>query len=287
MPPRAIAVTGIGLLLALAATVGPLPSPTGEPGASLAVRLPDAVRSLVLALLGLSVLLLLAVQRPRRPAEDSPELARVSRRPAWAAVLMPLPFIILAAGAWYVSQYPPDESGHPFERALNTIAGLFDLLTQARKAPASVPAFDYTLAALALLFAVGLFALMLIVVLPARWWWTRPVAAIASPAGPAADEGLDDPRAEPDPRVAVLLAYGRFERALAAAHAPRAPWQTPAELMRATLAHLPVPAPALRSLTALVELARFSDRPLGPDARATACDALDEITRALQTREHA
>ena len=134
---------------------------------------------------------------------------------------------------------------------------------------------------------MGLFALMLIVVLPARWWWTRPVAAIASPAGPAADEGLDDPRAEPDPRVAVLLAYGRFERALAAAHAPRAPWQTPAELMRATLAHLPVPAPPLRSLTALVELARFSDRPLGPDARATACDALDEITRALETREHA
>ena len=285
MPPRAIAVTGIGLLLALAATVGPLPSPAGEPGASLAVRLPEPVRSIVLVLLGLSVLLLLAVQRPRRPAEDIPELARASRRPAWAAVLMPLPFIILAAGAWYVSQYPADDRGHPFERALTTIAGLFDLLARARKAPTSVPAFDYTLAALTLLFALGLFALMLIVVVPTRWWWSRRVAAIAPATGPAPAERLDDPRAEPDPRVAVLLAYRRFERVLAAARAPRAPWQTPAELMRTTLAHLPVPALPLRNLTALVELARFSDRPLGPDARATACDALDEITRALETGE--
>jgi hypothetical protein len=195
---------------------------------------------------------------------------------------MPLPFVVLAAGAWYVTQYPADDGGHPFEQALNTIAGLFDLLARVRKPPTSVPAFDYTIAALALLFALGLFALMVIVALPAQWWWARRAAAVEPAVLKVADERLDDPRTESDPRVAVLRAYGRFERALAAAHAPRAPWQTPAELMRATLARLPVPAPPVQRLTALVELAWFSDRPLGPDARATACDAVDEITRALE-----
>ena len=73
MHARAIAVTGIGLLLALAATVGPLPPAAGEPGASLAVRLPDAVRTIVVGLLALSALLILAIQRPRATAKLSRE----------------------------------------------------------------------------------------------------------------------------------------------------------------------------------------------------------------------
>src|SRR5262245_40905924 len=71
-------VIAIGLLLALVATVGPPPSAT-EPGASLTVRLPHTVQTIVLVLFGLSAILLLALQRPRRPTEDELEPSRVHR----------------------------------------------------------------------------------------------------------------------------------------------------------------------------------------------------------------
>ena len=39
-----------GLLLILAATAGPLPAPAGDAGAKVVIRLPDAVRVLLLGL---------------------------------------------------------------------------------------------------------------------------------------------------------------------------------------------------------------------------------------------
>jgi hypothetical protein len=105
---------------------------------------------------------------------------------------------------------------------------------------------------------------------------------VAVPADADELADLDDLRAEPDPRVAIIRAYDRFERALADVRAPRAPWQTPAEFMRTTLVRLPIPVPPVERLTTLFEVARFSDRPLGAEARTAACDCLDEITTALE-----
>jgi hypothetical protein len=51
--------------------------------------------------------------------------------------------------------------------------------------------------------------------------------------------------------------------------------------MRTTLLRLPLPAAPVQRLTALFELARFSDRPLSGESRDTACDCLDAITTAL------
>jgi hypothetical protein len=282
---RAIAVTGIGLLLALAATMGPLPQAAGDPGASLAVRLPDAVRTLVVVLLALSVLLLLAVQRPRPRTEHEPQSPmEPRRRPSWlAAVVALLPLLVLLAIVWYLLWHPWAEEGHPIEAAFTAIAGLLDLLASARKPPTSVPFFDATIAGLLLLFALAVFALMVLVVLAERlerWWAGRGIPGAArSPADPVGR--LDDPRAESDPRLGVILAYGRFEHAAATARAARVPWQTPAEFMRVVVGRLPVPEAAVRRLTGLFEVARFSDRPVDPVARDAACDSLDEITAAL------
>jgi len=282
---RAGATIGLGLLLALAASTGPLPPASAEPGASLSVRLPDAVRVIALGLLALSAVLLLALQRPRRPGGDDPLAARAQqRRSAWAALFSALPFLLLLAVAWYLVRHPGGEGeSHPFEQAISAISVLLDFLAHVRKAPTSVLAFDYTIAALVLALAVAVFALMVMVTLADRlekWLGRR---AGAPPALPALDDrsDLDDPRAEPDARRAIIAAYRRFERALAGARVPRAPWQTPAEFMRATLARFPVPAPPVERLTALFELARFSRRPLGAEAREAACDCLDEVTAAL------
>jgi hypothetical protein len=283
---RAIAVIGIGLLLALAATVGPLPLPAGEPGASLTVRLPELVQMVVVALLALSALLLLALQRPRRPAEDEPLSSRVPpRRSAWAALVSLLPLLVLlGVVGYFVWTRWSGEERHPIETAIGALAGLLDLLASARKAPTSVPFFDYTIAALVLLFALAIFALLVLVTLagPLEKWWAGRSAA-ARPAPDGFDGRLDDLRAEPDARAAIVRAYGRFERILAAAHAPRAPWQTPAEFMRATVARLAVPVSPVQRLTALFEVARFSDRPVSAPARDSACECLDEISAALDT----
>jgi hypothetical protein len=273
----------------VAATVGPLPLASGEPGASVTVRLPDAVRTVVVVLLALSAILLLAMQRPRRPTEDDPLASRAyQKRPAWAAVLSLLPLLILVAAVWYlVWNRAPGEEAHPIERAFTAIAGFLDFLARSRKAPTSVPLFDLTIATLVLVVAVAIFALMVLVTLAERLetWWSGRAAGVAAPPVPDRLAARDDLRAEPDPRVAIIRAYGRFEHALADVRLPRAPWQTPAEFMRTTLARLtvPVPVPPVERLTALFEIARFSDRPLGADARTAACDSLDEITTALET----
>jgi hypothetical protein len=286
---RASAVIGIGLLLALAATVGPLPPPAGAPGASLTVRLPDTVQMAVLALLALAVMLLLALQRPRRPTEDEPERAAAEpRRSAWAAVFSLLPLLMLLAAVCYlVWNRRPGDDANPIERAFTAIAGLLDFLALARKPPTSVPFFDFTIAVLLLLFALAVFALMVLVALAPRLekWWARR-ADVAAPLCVRLADGLDDLRAEPDPRVAIIRAYGRFEHALAAARAPRVPCQTPTEFMRTTLARLPVPVRPIARLTALFEIARFSDRHVGAEARDAACDCLDEITAALEQAPH-
>ncbi|MGH7313962.1 MAG: hypothetical protein ACREJV_12380, partial [Candidatus Rokuibacteriota bacterium] len=169
---RASTAIGIGLLLALVATIAPLPSPTGEPGASLAVRLPDAVRTLVLALLVLSAIILLAVQRPRRRSEDEPLPSRTpQRRPGWLAVL---PLLLTVAAAWYlVWLYWSAGDGHPLEQAFTVIAELLEFLALSRKPPTSVPLFDFTIATLLVLLALALFALMVLIALADRleqWW---------------------------------------------------------------------------------------------------------------------
>lgn len=284
---RAGALAGVGLLLTLAATVGAPHLPGAEPGASLMIRLPEVVWMVVLGLLALSLLLLLSLQRPRRPTEDDAEGARTRRPTRPSALLTSLPILLLMIVFIYLAwtRWTPG-GGHPLEAPLAAIAGLLDLLAQARKPATSVAAFDYAVGGLALLVALATFAVMVLVVFAERIlrWWDRPAPAEAcSPFGVAVAESLDDLRAEPDARAAIIRAYRRFELALSTARVPRAAWQTPAEFSRTVLAVAPMPARPVERLTALFELARFSDRPLGADARAAACDCLDEVRAALET----
>jgi len=217
---------GAGVVLALAATIAPLPPPAEVAGASLSVRLPAAVQTAVLALLAASVLLMLFMQRLRRPAEDAlvPLVAR-RRSSAWAGLLSLLPFAVLLGAAWYYVANRGPEEGHPIERAINAITGLMDLLALARKPATSIAFFDVTIAALVLAGALALFALLLLLTFAERIqrWWTAPGPedTVAWSREPVAPPG--DPRLEPDPRVAIVLAWARFERALVAAGAPRAP----------------------------------------------------------------
>ncbi len=107
----------------------------------------------------------------------------------------------------------------------------------------------------------------------------------ASPLEAAVDDSVEDLRAEPDPRRAIVRCYARFERAAAASGVERKPWSTPMEFMREALRRLPLPRTAVPTLTGLFELARFSHHPLGPSERDRALAALDEIRTAMRATE--
>jgi Domain of unknown function (DUF4129) len=285
------AMVALGLLLVLGATGGPAPGPGLEPGARVAVRVPDPVKAVVVGLIALSAVLLLALQRRRRAGDEPalPERAAARRSPWVAAVaaLMPLVTVLVI---WYlVWRYWSGPEGQPIEQAFAAIAGLLDLLTFADKPATSIPALDVAVAALLVLLAVGAFALMVLVAMAERIERWLAGTDDEDPGAPAAPEPAAEPegdlRAEPDPRRAVVAAYRRFERAAAAARAPRARWQTPAEFMRSVLGRLPLPAAPVQRLTALFEVARFSPHPVGAEARDAACACLDEITTALAARD--
>ena len=77
------------------------------------------------------------------------------------------------------------------------------------------------------------------------------------------DETLDDLRAEADPRRAVIAAYARMERALAAYGLPRRPSEAPDEYLQRILADLDVEPPRHLALDGVVR-AKFSAHDVAP-----------------------
>jgi hypothetical protein len=99
------------------------------------------------------------------------------------------------------------------------------------------------------------------------------------------DDTLQDIRDERDPRRAVVAAYARMERALAAHGLPRQRSEAPAEYLERALEELSASASSASRLTRLFEWARFSDHPVEPGMKEEAIQALeavrDELTAPL------
>ncbi len=100
---------------------------------------------------------------------------------------------------------------------------------------------------------------------------------LAAELAAAVDESLDDLRAEPDPRRAVIAAYARLERVLAAHRLPRRPAEAPLEYLGRMLAELSVSPKAARRLTDLFERAKFSQHAVGSDMKDEAISALETV----------
>jgi hypothetical protein len=96
------------------------------------------------------------------------------------------------------------------------------------------------------------------------------------------DETLDDLRNEADPRKAVIAAYARMEKILAAHDLPRKPSEAPLEYLQRVLVDLSVTEDAVSKLTALFERAKFSEHEIGPEAKEEAIDALVELRDQLR-----
>ena len=283
------ALIGCSLIAALAAFASSArPAGAQAPAARLLVVVPGPVLVVAGTATGLAVLLLFVFvfaqgRRRRAPDEDDPETRDSARlRRAMRPIAALLTLIVVVQMLWrnpelveFVARIPY-LMGMPGPQAAD-----------ADVPAASVPLFTAAVTVLALCIGLGSLAVVLWLIFGERLaqWWSRERDVEPEELVAAVDDSLDDLRLEPDPRAAIIKCYARFERVLERSLVPRAPWQTPLEFMERALSRLPLPPAAVRELTHLFELSRFSNEPLGPPAREAAWDALVEIKTALAVEE--
>lgn len=128
------------------------------------------------------------------------------------------------------------------------------------------------------------------------WWLARRGRRRALGEGRAGTEEalaevlagtLDDLRAERDPRRAVIAAYARMERALAASGLPRRRSEAPEEYLTRVLAAAPLSRDTAGRLTALFAWARFSGHDVRPEMRDEAIETLERVQAELAAAEAA
>lgn len=139
-------------------------------------------------------------------------------------------------------------------------------------------------------FVVGALVLIGVVawVLAARR--RRPVGPdekIARELAAALDDSLDALRAEPDPRRAVIAAYARLERVLAAHRLERLESETPNEYLSRILDDLAVERRSVLRLTDLFTEAKFSQHAVDAQMKEDAIEALTTVRDELRARRDA
>lgn len=96
------------------------------------------------------------------------------------------------------------------------------------------------------------------------------------------DDTLDDLRAEADPRRAIVAAYARLERVLAANGAPRLASETADEYLPRVLHDLDIDPVAIGRLADLYREAKFSQHEVGPAMKEQAIGALEHVRDELR-----
>jgi uncharacterized protein DUF4129 len=250
-----------------------------------AVALVHIVEIVGIALELLAILVLIVVLRSGRrrpPPDETQEYHEPIPTPWWLkAIVTALPLVIIGAivyaimharaGAPPAQQLllvppPPSEpnSGAPVESAFGlgwweyataaAMAGIvFALVMRAGRPPA-----------------------------PARRAETEPSERILVLTR-AVGASLRDAREERDPRRAVIAAYATMERELAQHGLPRDEAEAPLEYMHRLFGELDVGQDAIRTLTRLFEIARFSHHQIAPAAKAQAILALVALQEAVRS----
>jgi hypothetical protein len=132
---------------------------------------------------------------------------------------------------------------------------------------------------------LGLLAVGTLAFLAAR----RAARRTAGPSVPlglvlteALEDTLDDVRAETDPRRAVVAAYARMERVLAANGVARHDSEAPEEYLARVLRDLEASADSAARLTRLFALARFSRHDVHAGMKDEAIAALEALREELR-----
>ncbi len=273
------AVLGIVALLAVVAVAATGPAPKAVQGqterpADWAL---DVVASLVLVALvpGALLLVFVILLRPEAFLQSASRRdRRRGRLPSVVGLGLALVLIVLAARRLAGGEaVDADPSG-----ALTGGQGV--------GVPQRDEAYEPSFALVPVIVTVAVLALgaaAAITALRARKGASEPDAeGISLALGDVLDEAIDDLRAEPDARRAVIAAYARLERVLAAYGLPRRPSEAPEEYLARVLPLLEVSRHAVARLTALFETAKFSQHEVGATMKEEAVDALESARDELR-----
>ena len=100
----------------------------------------------------------------------------------------------------------------------------------------------------------------------------------------ALDDALDDLRAEKDPRRAIVAAYARMERILAAGGVPRRSAETADEYLPRVLRELAPRSDGVARLTDLFTQAKFSHHDIDMAMKEEAIEALEQVRDELRAQ---
>jgi uncharacterized protein DUF4129 len=109
-----------------------------------------------------------------------------------------------------------------------------------------------------------------------------PRAELAQDLAGALDDALDDLRSEADPRRAIIAAYARLERVLAASGIARHAFETSDEYLVRVLQDLELRPGAISRLTELFTQAKFSHHDVDSTMKESAIEALGEVRHELR-----
>lgn len=180
--------------------------------------------------------------------------------------------VLLAAG--YFKRHADGRPGNP----LSALLGLANRNTGPREA---VP-FDWApVIVVSSLTVVGIVAAAFVLLRARTPKQVRP--GVAAELARALDLTLDDLRADPDARRAVIAAYAQMERALARAGLPRKTSEAPREYLQRTLPAVGAGADSIERLTVLFERAKFSPHAIDDEMKDEAIAALESLRDELRS----
>ena len=192
------------------------------------------------------------------------------------ARLMPLILVALATALLVLAMRSPDGFGEVVRR-LRLDRDPREGMDAAVRRPPSPELFPFMVVSSAVLAGAALLAANRLLRRPAL---SRPT--LPEELSQALDESLDDLRAEPDPRVAVVRAYARMEATLERFGVPRREAEAPFEYVGRVLLELDVRPEPVHGLAGLFEVARFSRHEIGPELKDEAIGALEAIRDDLR-----
>jgi hypothetical protein len=203
---------------------------------------------------------------------------RSSRRSALATIALLLACVAILVAA----VREPQKISQLVERIR---PGGLDADAVPRGAAANVtPQFEWMAVAVASSLSIAVVAGVLAYPFLRRRVRRRVDGALVEALSSALENTVDDVRAEPDPRRAIILAYARMEAVLDAHGLPRHEAEAPLEYLARVLLELDVGAPPVETLTELFERAKFSHHTLGTPDKERAIDALETIRAELRAR---
>lgn len=197
--------------------------------------------------------------------------------------LLPLTFVAILGLVFLIANHWPDG----FDNVLDRIRiGGDEGPAAAARAAAHPPGVPWVpLAVVSSLAGTAVAALVGWRVVRRRRGTLSRRESLAAVLSETLDGTLDDLRAEPDARAAIIRAYARMESALESCGVARHGAEAPLEYVERVLLELQVTPEPVHALTDLFEQAKFSDHALDASMKAAAIDALEAIRtelRALQ-----